>query len=62
MPVPTMFATTMQVAVRSEIVPGSRAEEPGFTGDHLAAGALRFNREVIAPGKRAADRSATPSS
>jgi hypothetical protein len=63
-----MLATTMQVAVRSEIVRGLRAEEPVFTGDHLAVTALGFNREVVPapaggsrnlqPGKRAADVSA----
>ena len=49
MPVPTMLATTMQVAVRSEIVLGLRTEGPDFTGDHLAAAAIRFNREVDPP-------------
>src|SRR5436309_1736786 len=37
-----MLATTMQVAVRSEIVGRLRAEEPVLTGDHLAVGCVRF--------------------
>jgi hypothetical protein len=40
-----MFATTMQVAVRSEMVLGLRAELPVFTGDHLLAAPSGFNRE-----------------
>ena len=58
MPVPTMLATTMQVAVKSEIVRGLREGEPGFTGDHLVATALWFNREVDSRDKRAAEESA----
>ena len=60
MPVPTMLATTMQVAVKSEIVRGWRGEEPAFTGDHLVATALRFNREVDPPDKKGCGRNPQP--
>jgi len=37
-----MLATTMQVAVRSEIVLGACEGEPGFTGDDVVAGPSSF--------------------
>ena len=59
MPVPTMLATTMQIAVRSEMVLGLRAVKPVLTGDHLAVAPVLFKRELAAR-RYAIDAAAAP--
>jgi hypothetical protein len=52
MPVPIMFATTMQVAVKTEIVRADREEVLRFTGDHLVAKVTPFNRDFSLGNRR----------